>query len=624
MMAPIRHHRGLRYHRCAALVAFGLTATGLCFGNVSAAASSRVGVHGLDPGLSIHGRQVEAVVVSGGGTGGADVRAVGGRVTAPLPIVDGVAAEVPADRLSALASFADIHAITANRTVHLTDDSFDPSATASNFVRSTSSDAAWTAGDYGAGVGVAVLDTGVSPMPDFAGRLVHGPDLSGEGTVIDTFGHGTVMAGLIAGDGSDSATRNQGAYIGEAPAAHIVAVKVAGRNGAVDVSTMLQGMHWIAAYRDQFNIQVMNLSWGVPSTQDPALDPLNYAVERLWSLGIVVVVAAGNSGPYPMTIAKPADDPVVLTVGAYNDKGNNSTSDDAVTQFSSRGPTAFGAIKPDLVAPGRTVIATRSFGSSIEVNNPNALVWPSYIRGSGTSEAAAIASGAVALLRSARPDLTPDQVKDVLMSTANPMWGVSATSQGAGRINISAALLATPSAPPQVAPATGLGSLEASRGGVHVTANCDGVDTPIVGEMDVRCEQWDPVAWTTSDWTGDAWTGVTWKGSEWDGVTWKDVGWSDANWDGVTWKGGTWTSDSWQGGAWTGSGSATSAWTGVSWKDSTWSGVSWKDTAWTSNTWTSAEYDSDFMTAFWGSHTKPGLFIQGEDYTPRPNPRAHE
>jgi serine protease AprX len=505
-----------------------------------------------------------------------------------------------------------------NRTARLMDQTFDPSATASNFIRSTNSDTAWREGDYGAGVGVAVLDTGVSPMPDFSGRLVHGPDLSGEGTVVDTFGHGTVMAGLIAGDGTDSATRNQGAYMGVAPAAHIVAVKVAGANGATDVSTMLQGMHWIAAYHDQFNIQVMNLSWGVPSTQDPALDPLNYAVERLWNLGIVVVVAAGNSGPGPMTIAKPGDDPLVITVGAYNDKGNNSTSDDSVALFSSRGPTANGDMKPDLVAPGKAVVAERSFGSSIETNNPQALIYPSYIRGSGTSEATAITSGIVAVLRAARPELTPDDVKDVLMSTANPMAGVSATSEGAGRVNLEGALVATPSGVPQLRVATGLGSLEASRGGVHVTADCDGTPTDIVGEIDVRCEPWDPVAWTTSDWNGDAWTGVTWKGADWDGVTWKDVGWSDATWTGVTWKGGNWTSDAWQGAAWTGN-SASTAWTGVSWKDSTWTGVSWKDSAWASNDWSNAE----FLTAFWGLHTKPGLFIQGEPYTPGPDPRAH-
>ena len=169
-------------------------------------------------------------------------------------------------------------------TAKLTDVTYDDSGTASNFARDDRKPPAHgRAGNLGQGVGVAVIDTGVSPMTDFDNRLVHGPDLSGEGTTIDSFGHGTVMAGIIAGSGADSANRSKGAYTGVAPGAHIVAVKTAGANGVVDVSTMLQAMGWVAAYKDQFNIRVLNLSWGVPSTQDPAVDPLNYAVERLWS-----------------------------------------------------------------------------------------------------------------------------------------------------------------------------------------------------------------------------------------------------------------------------------------------------------------------------------------------------
>src|SRR5262249_30670487 len=150
----------------AFVAALGMTATLL--GITPASASPRVRVHGLDPGLNTHGSQLEPVVISGGGIRGAHVRVVGGIVTKSLPIVDGVAAEVPANRLTALATFADVRAITADRTVHLNSVTFDPNATASNFVRSTSSDAAWAAGDYGSGVGVAVLDTGVSPMADFS------------------------------------------------------------------------------------------------------------------------------------------------------------------------------------------------------------------------------------------------------------------------------------------------------------------------------------------------------------------------------------------------------------------------------------------------------------------------
>jgi serine protease AprX len=595
-----------------------LLATAAAFASLPAASSATnttrqaVAEHGIDPGLDLSGAAPVRAIVTGVGDVARVVERSGGVVAQRLPIVNGVVAELPARVVHALATDRSILSITADRAAHFSDMSYDASAVSSNFVRSTQASAAWDAGDYGQGVGVAVIDTGVSPMNDLSGRLVHGPDLSGEGSTVDTYGHGTVMAGIIAGNGADS----DGAYPGVAPGAHIVAVKVAGANGAVDVSTILQAMTWIAAYKDQFNIRVLNLSWGVSSTQDPAVDPLNYAVERLWSDGIVVVVAAGNSGPYLSTITKPADDPVVLTVGAINDKNDSYNYNDQMTNWSSRGPTAQGLVKPDVVAPGRTLIALRSYGSTVETQNPSALIAPSYIKGSGTSQAAAVTSGVVALLLQARPDLTPDQVKDLLMSTALHMFGPSPNAQGRGRVQVAAALAATPTGAPQQLGATGLGSLEASRGGAHVTTTCNDEPTDIVGEVDVRCDAWDPQAFTTSAWSGDAWTGVSWKGAAWTGVSWKDVAWSDANWDGVSWKGGTWTSDSWEGSSsWNGSSSP--AWTGVSWKDSTWTGVSWKQNDWAGSRWRSANYgDDDFDTAFWGSRPKPGRRIVGETYTP--------
>ncbi len=444
---------------------------------------------------------------------------------------------------------------------------------------------------------------------------MHGPDLSGEGTTVDSYGHGTVMAGLVAGSGAASATRTGGAFTGVAPAAHVVAVKVAGRNGVVDVSTILQAMHWISAYRQQYGIRVMNLSWGVASTQSPSVDPINHAVQRLWKEGIVVVVAAGNSGSNAGTITKPGDDPVVLTVGAYNDQGDTDPANDSVPQWSSRGPTAAGHAKPDLVAPGRTVVALRSPSSKIETDYPRAHMSPSYIKGSGTSQAAAITSGAVALLLAARPELTPDQVKSLLMSTASPLNGQARNTQGTGRLQLEAAVKGTAATTSQALAANGLGLIDASRGEGRVTAACDGVQVEIRGEIDVRCRPWDAARWAGSAWTGDAWTGVAWKGSEWNGVAWKGVGWSDANWDGVAWKGGTWTAGSWYGErSWTGDSAVTSSWTGVAWKDSSWTGVAWKDATWTTGEWTGAEYD-EFLTAFWGSTPPAGKRVPGEPLT---------
>ena len=522
--------------------------------------------------------------------------AAGGTVTAPLPLVDGFEVSIPGSALDALAANSSVRTVTANAVGTFEEYSYDETTTASSFARTSGATQAWAKGNLGEGVGVAVIDTGISSMNDFAGRVVHGPDLSGEGTTVDTYGHGTVMAGVIGGSGADSVTRVGGSYTGVAPRAKLVSVKVAGRNGAVDVSTILQAMHWVSAYAPQYNIRVLNLSWGTKSAQHHTLDPLNYAVQRLWQQGIVVVVAAGNSGPNRGTVTKPGDDPMVLTVGAFDDKQNLDSADDSLSAWSSRGPTAAGVSKPDVIAPGRSLVAARSYGSKVEVENPKALVTPSYIKGSGTSEAAAVVSGLAALMVAANPSLTPDQVKNQLAATASPITGIGSDAQGAGRVRLGAALSAVPGpTKTQTATATGLGSLEASRGGTNVASDCnnDGVYEVIKGEIDVRCEAWNGVAWTGVAWTGVAWTGVAWTG----------VAWTGASWNGVAWTGGTWSGVAWTGVAWTGV-----AWTGSAWSGVAWTGSSWAGVAWTGSEWTTAEYEEDeFLTAFWGNrppHTK--------------------
>ena len=575
----------------------------------------------VDSGLAHVKGAVNVVVTAAAGGTGAAARAVTashGTVRAPLPIVDGVSATIPASDLAMLSRQPGLRAITLDRKGTFSSFSFDDTTTASNFVASTGAGTAWQAGDTGQGVGVAVIDTGVSPMPDLAGRVVYGPDLSGEGSTIDTYGHGTVMAGIIAGNGADSATAPGGAHTGVAPKATVIAVKTAGANGAVDVSTVLQAMHWVSAYASQFNIRVLNLSWGTPSTQNPSVDPLDYAVERLWQQGIVVVVAAGNTGPNAGTITKPGDDPTVLTVGAYDDKQNTDPSDDSLSSWSSRGPTAQGLVKPDIVAPGRYIIAQRSYGSTIEQTYPKALYAPSYIRGSGTSEAAAVTSGLVALLLQAHPTWTPDQVKNALKTTASPMSSWTANGQGNGRVNLTAAMAVDPGPAVQQSPSsTGLGSIENSRGGQHVSTLCNGVTTVIQGEFDVRCEPWNGSAWTGSAWTGSAWTGSAWTGSAWTGSAWTGSAWTGSAWTGSAWTGSAWTGGSWQGSAWTGSAWTGSAWTGSAWTGSAWTGSAWTGSAWTGSAWTGATYD-DFLTAFWGNKAPWWKHLPGEVSEPRP------
>ncbi len=346
----------------------------------------------------------------------AAVRAAGGQVVRALPIVNGFSAKVSAATATALRAAGSVRAITPDSAMASASSSYSPAVPGASAAATIHATNLWSAGDSGAGVNVAVLDTGVSQVQDLNGRVFAGVDLSGEGNSLqDSYGHGTVIAGLIAGNGAASG----GAYPGIAPAANIISVKVAGRSGATDVSQVLAGLQWIGTYAASRNIKVVALAWGTDSTADPASDPLDYAVERLWGLGVTVVTSAGNSGPGASTITKPGDDPAVITVGALDDAGTADNSDDAVADFSSRGPTANGADKPDVVAPGRTLIATRAPGSTIEQNNPQALVGSSYITGSGTSEATAVTAGGVALLLAKHPGWTPDKVKYALTSTAH-------------------------------------------------------------------------------------------------------------------------------------------------------------------------------------------------------------
>ena len=556
----------------------------------------------------------------------AAIRAAGGVVEVELPVVNGFAAHVPADAVATLRARADVREVSENSSVKFASNIYEESTVASSYAKAAGAPAAWAGGNLGEGVGVAVIDTGISPQNDFTGRLVHGPDLSGEGTIIDTYGHGTVMGGIVGGSGADSAGNAGGAYVGVAPKSTLVAVKVAGRNGAADVSTMLQAMHWVSAYKDQFNIRVLNLSWGTTSTADPASDPINYAVERLWNQGIVVVVAAGNSGPNAGTITKPGDDPVVLSVGAYNDGGNTSPSDDNIPGWSSRGPTAQGLTKPDVVAPGRTLISTRSFGSKVERENPKALVAPSYIKGSGTSEAAAVVSGMAALLVKAHPEWTPDQVKHALRSTASPIAGVAANTQGKGRVNFAAATSADVSAAPaQRFNATGLGSIEASRGNLHVYSDCaqNGTWTYIQGEIDAWCRPWNGASWNGASWNGDVWTGASWNGASWNGASWNGASWNGASWNGASWNGGTWNGASWNGASWNGASWNGASWNGASWNGASWNGASWNGASWNEGSWTTAEYGDDlYLTAFYGGRPKAGMHVNGEKSEPRQVGRA--
>ena len=323
----------------------------------------------------------------------------------------------------------------------------------------------------GSGVDVAVIDTGVNEVG--VQGVIDGPDLSFDALdenlrYRDLNGHGTNMAGIIAS--------SEGNHHGVAPGSRIVNVKVGAADGALDVSQVIAGIDWVVENRDAagMNIRVINLAFGTDADTDYRIDPLAMAVENAWHNGIVVVVAGGNDGRGEKRLGDPALDPYVIAVAASELAGSG---DWKIPNFSSTGDDVR---NPDLVAPGTALLSLAVPGSYLADTYPAATCIDDdgllYLRGSGTSQAAAVASGAVAMLLEQRPDLTPDQVKALLTGTATNVLGDAgveypADQQGNGMLNLAAALnAATPSAAEsaQTFPlATGGGSLEDARGTMH-------------------------------------------------------------------------------------------------------------------------------------------------------------
>ncbi len=271
----------------------------------------------------------------------------------------------------------------------------------------------WTAGIKGRGIKVAVLDTGIDEThPDFAGRIAATKSFIG-GTARDDNGHGTHVAGIIAGSGAQSG----GKYAGVAPEASLVAAKVLGANGNGSMSSVMAAIEW--AVLEQ-KVQVINLSLGGTTACD-GTDALSVLCdEAVLQAGVVICVAAGNMGPQHQTIGPPGCARYVITVGAVDD--NNR-----VANFSSRGPTADGRIKPDLVFPGVSIIAPQAAGTVL-----GRVIAPGYVTASGTSMAAPHAAGVAALMLQANPRLSAAEVKTQMVASAINT-GALPNAQGVGR-----------------------------------------------------------------------------------------------------------------------------------------------------------------------------------------------
>jgi serine protease AprX len=516
----------------------------------------------------------------------------GGTVVRELGLINGFAAKIPTTRLAAMRALPGVVAVSPNSAVDLHSEynpGTDPHSMAST-AGLVGASAAWAAGITGSGVDVALVDSGVSPVQGLAGegKVVNGPDLSVDSQTastqyLDGFGHGTFMAGLIAArdPGADPAHPG-GSYFGIAPDARIVNVKVGSGSGAVDVSQVIAGIDWVVAHRHDngLNIRVLNLSIGTNSNQSYQLDPLAYAAEVAWRSGIVVVAAAGNSGAATGHLDDPASDPFVIAVGASASNGGGLLggllSSLLVAAFSSLGN---GTRNPDLIAPGSHLQGLRVPGSYIDQHFPSAAFGDRYFRGSGTSEAAALTSGAVALLLQKRPWLQPGQVKAILTQTAAALPLLPVRAQGAGLLQLRAGVsdaLSVPGGGQGFSPASGNGSLEKARGDNHVSLN----GVPLTGEEDIfghgfsaedhAAQSAGGQGWSDGGWNGTTWSGTTWSGTTWSGTTWSGTTWSGTTWSGTTWSGTTWTGTTWSGTTWSGT-----TWSGTTWSGEIWSSYSW-------------------------------------------------
>lgn len=543
---------------------------------------------------------------------------LGGAVEGALPIIGGFTGTIAADLTDELLADPAVATVTVDAEMAPMSAGpsvgIDPADTGSlsAISRITGAQSMWDAGFVGQGIDVAVIDTGVARVAglDRPGKVLDGPDLSFDSldpalVSKDAFGHGTHMASIIAGSDvapgtsarrcrtctGRSAYTDTTRFVGIAPEARIVNVKVGAFDGAADVSQVIAAIDWVVQHRNDpgVNIRVLNLSFGTDSLQDPNLDPLVFAAEQAWRAGIVVVASAGNDGMATNSLATPAVSPAIIAVGASDPRGTLRTSDDAVPDFAQHGASNRSV---DLVAPGVSVIGLRVPGGFIDTTVGTGRVGDRFQRASGTSQATAVVSGLVALLLSRHPQATPDMVKAYLTGNAKrvslrqedgtrvrPLTETWYAGSGSAFVGGDRRMRTVASVQPT---GTGLGSIEASRGSYHVT---NGV-TELRGEMDIFGAAWDPASWTQRSatqtaWSGGMWNGNRWTGDGWGAGGWINVPWSGTDWSATAWEGGRWKDVVWDGGRW-----KNVVWDGGRWKAGIWDGGRWKDVSWSSATWT--------------------------------------
>lgn len=594
---------------------------------------------GVAAAAKAHPARALEVIVQARGDGSrarAAVAEAGGVVVQELPLIDGFAARLPARAAAALRFCPGVRVVSLDAGVQataLSGGAANTSATnlGTNYDAAIQAPQAWSMGASGTGVGVAVVDTGIAGgLPDFqvspgnpASRVIASavvnPDASGPG---DTYGHGTHVAGIIAGDSWNRPAGDPlaGKYVGVAPNANLISIKADDGHGHTTVLDLIDGIEFAVDHQSQFGIRVINLSVRSEVAQSYKTDPLDAAVEQAWFKGIVVVAASGNLGTSSDAVNyAPANDPYVITVGAVDDQGTPGSGDDTVPSWSSRGTTQDGFAKPDILAPGAHIVSTLAPGSDFSSMCPSCVTDGSYFRAGGTSMAAAVVSGAVADLLSLDPSWTPAQVKAALVAGTHPVPDAGTGHTGTvGEVNLVKTL----------ALFNGRAPAAADQG---LTPN-QYVD-PATGNIIDQTGSWATGSWGTGSWGTGSWSSGTWApatgafvapwapGASYTGAPLPPTGftavppdciqlqranWSTGSWATVGWtsdelnaalqacisassKAGTWGTGSWGTGSW-----GTGSWGTGSWGTGSWGTGSWGTGSWSTGSWSTGSWSTDF------------------------------
>jgi serine protease AprX len=483
----------------AAVSVFGLTNST----TASSQAASGVASPSLVRLADAHpGRSVEAIVQFQNGVAVSDaqklVRSNGGRVTGQLPIINGLVVRTSAANAAKLAGKDGVRVVSLNASVKRNSvGPIDASLLQTSYPDSVRAPKAWNNAS-GEGVGVAVIDTGIAgTLADFresqsnstsrvVATVATNPYATNDN---DGYGHGTHVAGIIAGNSSNRPSSDplHGDYVGIAPDANLISIKAADDKGDATVLDVIYGLQFAVDYKGTYNIRVVNLSLESTQAQSYKTDPLDAAAEAAWNNGIVVVAAAGNRGTASDAVSyAPGNDPYVISVGAADDQGTKNTLDDTLADWSSRGTTQDGFEKPDIVAPGAHIVSNLAPSSQFASLCPSCIVDGQYIRAGGTSMSAPVVSGAIADLLQMHPGYKPNEVKGALLAN-----GRKIADQQTMEVSVDQLIWSDPGTANQgLTPST---LIDPKTGGINYSRS----------------------SWSRSSWSRSSWSRSSWSRSSW-------------------------------------------------------------------------------------------------------------